>query len=143
LANLDHVLETARANHALHPVTQLANSLLGLVVFPYERAIITKLEKRELASLEGWPQWDLQVDDSEPAKKTRTLGRLLWHLRNAASHGRLRFSSDSTDLQDVRLIVEDRPSQPSATVNWRAEISAAQLEGFCRRLAQLIEAELG
>jgi ADP-ribosylglycohydrolase len=143
LANLDHVLETARANRDLHPVTQLANSLLGLVVFPYERAIVKKLEERELASLDGWPKWDLKVDDSEPSKKTKTLGRLLWHLRNAAAHGRLRFSSDSTDLQDVRLIVEDKPNQPDATVNWRAEISAAQLEGFCRRLVQLIEAELG
>jgi hypothetical protein len=139
---LDHVLETARENPELHPVTQLANSLLGLVVFPYEREVVKILAERKLSSLDGWPKWDVQLDASEPSKRTTTLGRLLWHLRNAAAHGRLTFSSDSTELAAVRLVIEDKINSSNAPVNWRAEISAADLESFCRRLAKLIEAEL-
>jgi ADP-ribosylglycohydrolase len=142
LANLDHVLGTARENPELHPVTQLANSLLGLVVFPYQREVVKVLAERELSSLDGWPKWDVQLDDSEPSKRTTTLGRLLWHLRNAAAHGRLTFSSDSTELGSVRLVIEDKPNGSNVPVNWRAEISAADLESFCRRLAKLIETEL-
>lgn len=142
LANLDHVLEAAREKGAVHPVTQLANSLLGLVIFPYEKVLVERIQEKQLSTLRGWPTWDIKLDERDTSKKTRTLGMLLWHLRNAAAHGRLTFSSDSGDRRQVRLIVEDKPSS-STLVNWRAEISAADLETFCRKLAELIDAELG
>ena len=67
----------------------------------------------------GWPQWRITVDTGK--EPTKTLGLLVWHLRNAVSHYGLRFTSDEAHLEDVAIKVEDRPRK-GAKPNWQAEI---------------------
>lgn len=118
----------------VHIVTHLANSLLGLIVFPWEDEFVAPLAMRSLLSLqtkgEKWPKWEFHLGKGI----TNTLGDLLYHLRNAIAHRRIRFSSDSPVLRDVELHVADY--KPNATAPyWRASINCEDLEKFCELLA--------
>src|SRR5437868_6710476 len=100
--NLDFVL--AVSDERVHPVTQLANSLLGLVVFPWEQTLVARLKKQrlELLSAHGWPKWQVDVGT------VKTLEDLIKRIRNATAHGNITFSSDSKNLADVELQIQDR-----------------------------------
>jgi len=124
----------------VHLITHLANSLLGLVVFPWEDDFVAPLAARPLSGLmtvggawpagQQWPRWTIHLG----AASTSTLGDLLYHIRNAVAHRRLRFSSDSPVLRDVNLTIED--FKPKATqAYWRASINCEDLETFCELLA--------
>ena len=141
LRNLDYV-EDSKDPALVHPVTQLGISLLGLVVFPWERDFVMKIGAIELSQLEamGWPKWDINLDD--PEKPTKTLKNLIYHVRNATAHGRLTFSSDSPDLSQVYLTIEDQ-KQHSTDPYWRATISALSLRDFCKRFVKLLDDTIG
>ena len=68
----------------VHMVTQIVNSLLGLLILPYERGYALRDDQEKLEKFydHGWPRWD--IADCTP-NGTRTLGQLAWHLRNAAA----------------------------------------------------------
>ena len=120
-------------------MTQLVNSLLGIVVVPKEWSPEYALWDKSLKDFqcEGWPMWDVICDNPKPNKpKTKNLGTLVWHLRNAAAHGGFKFEGrqDSHDLQEVIFVVEDRPSDHEP-INWRARVKGDCLLDFCYRLA--------
>ncbi|BCT91151.1 hypothetical protein LYSHEL_01750 [Lysobacter helvus] len=136
--NLECIDAAYEAGDAVHPTTQLVVSLLGLVVVPHERNLVKQLGVMSLASLQagGWPQWTFELQICE------TLAQLFRHLRNAIAHGRFSFNSDSTDISDVVISVEDyRPGQDAPY--WRATISAVDLKDFCLRFIDLVEQTLG
>lgn len=139
--NLDFIIQARDQGADVHEVTQLVISLLGLIVFPWEAHALKELEAINLAKLhgEGWPDWDIQLDR---AGDTKTLGKLIWHLRNAASHRRIQFSSDNRELSQVTIQFEDAPN-PDVPANWRANISASQLKDFCHRFASELQAFVG
>ena len=146
--NLELVESEFRCGSDFHVVTQLVNSLLGIVVVPvgvHKRRHKAFSSRLEVLYDQGWPAWDIQLDDApRKNRKTETLGDLVWHLRNAAAHGRFHFlgSVDSRYLREVEIQVEDAPTG-EAPVNWRAQISAEGLYEFCRRLARHIDENLG
>ena len=125
-------------NYDFHVVTQLLNSLLGLAIVPWAKHKDHKVWKVSLAELEekGWPTWRF----SKRCKKTTTLRDLLRHLRNAAAHGRYRFTGevDSRCLSKVTLVVTDSPEE-GKPINWRAEIGGEDLYRFCQLLAERLE----
>ncbi len=90
--NLVH-MRNARKNGAdIHEVTHLFNSLLGLIVIPWERELkgLNVLDiSIETLYDRGWPNIDPLLD--EYPVKTKTLKVLVNHLRNAVAHGRFRF----------------------------------------------------
>jgi hypothetical protein len=55
--NLEYIDNAANTGEDVHVLTQLINSLLGLVVFLHERKLSSRFEKMLLADLdgEGWP----------------------------------------------------------------------------------------
>lgn len=57
--NLQFLEHHAAAGEAVHPVTQLINSLLGLLVFLKEQKFNEEIRSLSLTSLEsqGWPRW--------------------------------------------------------------------------------------
>jgi HEPN family protein len=138
--NLNFVVAARHSGSDVHEVTQLTTSLLGLIVFPWEARALKELEAQSLEQLavEGWPRWNILLDrDGE----TTTLGKLTWHLRNAAAHRRLRFSSDAREMDAVEIEFEDaRPNRP---VDWRAKIRASDLKLFCDRFSQALEDLVG
>ncbi len=146
MINLDFVKEVFdnspnKADAPVHMVTQIVNSLLGLLVLPYERGYALLEDDEELKKLysQGWPKWNIT---KRPPMEPRTLGKLAWHLRNAASHGSYHFSSDSRDPCQVTITVTDKPMGKNARINWRASIRADNLYIFCQRLSDYMDPAL-
>jgi hypothetical protein len=136
--NLEHMQEAFDAGFDVHVVTHLANSLLGLVVFPWERDLADRVAHLRVDSLakQGWPQWEMRLGDSE------TLGELVRHIRNATAHGHIRFSSDSRQLGQVGIEISDfKPDSDEPF--WVARIGGPELRDFCIRFVALIEGALG
>ena len=120
----------------VHVVTQVANSLLTLVVFPWERHFVDQIAAvpSTLAD-QRWPAWKITRGSAN------TLGDLVRRIRNAAAHGHLQFSSDSRLLSEVTISLSDY--LPHATEPfWTAEIPASDLRDFCYRFIDLIESHL-
>jgi hypothetical protein len=139
--NLEFIIKNRSAGEDVHEVTQLVTSLLGLIVFPWEAGALKKLESMRLSDLEemGWPRWNILLDEKND---TETLGRLIYHLRNAASHRRLRFFSDSPDMRQVEIEFEDSLPKKSLPY-WRAKINAAELKRFCDCFTEQLEEFVG
>ena len=116
----------------VHIVTQIVNSLLGLVVLPYEKDWALHKDSTKLQELcsKGWPRWDFVMPKAD---ECQTLGDLTWHLRNAAAHGNYSFSSNDRDPTKVIITVRDRPV--GKPINWIAQIRADKLYVFCQRLS--------
>ena len=123
---------------SVHVVTQLVNSLLGLVILPREQYLELRHESAKLGQLtsEGWPEWNITKG------KANTLAQLARHVRNAAAHGRIAFSSDSRFLHEVLITVEDSADE-GKTINWRAEIRGDHLYEFCTRFAIHVRDTIG
>jgi hypothetical protein len=84
---------------------------------------------------DGWPAWTFHVGESE------SLDKHLFHLRNALSHRRVRFSSDDRTLVGVEVTFWDRP-KPKNPDNWSAAIESAGLLEFVKRLSTLIDSRV-
>ena len=141
--NLLKVIRAFKGGEDFHVVTHLVNSLLGIVVVPRERYHKADFLSVPLAEIyqDGWPKWNILLDEPKgKQEKTETLDRLLTHLRNAAAHGRFSFTGDSEsrNLEEVWLVVEDRPNKRAKT-NWRAMIRGNELLDFCLKLCDDIE----
>lgn len=136
--NLNFLSDASLEGKDVHVVTQLATSLLGLIVFPWEKLFVEQIKALRLDTLtaNGWPTWSISLGACD------TLGDLVWHLRNAVAHGRLSFSSDSLVIEEVSIIVEDCPRK-SSPPNWRAEINGQDLKTFCYMFIDLIEETIG
>ena len=146
-------MRNARQSGAdIHEVTHLFNSLLGLIVIPWER------ELKEVDVLDvaldalydrGWPKIDPLLD--EYPVKTETLQVLVGHLRNAAAHGRFSFegigssSADSREPSEVKVVVCDQMTlrKTGEVVRWRAEIGGEDLYRFCDRFIEYIGDRVG
>jgi hypothetical protein len=135
--NLDFIIKKHNEGEDVHIVSQLVTSLLGIIVFPWEAGALHRLEHIPLSELEenGWPKWNILLDEKGD---TLTLGKLIRHLRNAASHRRLRFLSEDRELQKVDIEFEDAINK-SLSPNWRARINAADLKLFCDRFTEKLE----
>jgi DNA-binding MarR family transcriptional regulator len=136
--NLDCIERTFKDTRSGHVVTQLVSSLLGLVVFPHEKHLDAELKEIRLDRLavEGWPRWEISKG------KCETLGSLVCRLRNGVPHGRLRFSSDSRELQEVTIEVEDWHPHAREPY-WRALIGAADLRASASATSTLSRRPLG
>ena len=122
----------------VHVVTQLVNSLLGLVVLPREKHLEVRNDGTKLKDLiaQGWPEWNIAKGEAE------TLGKLTSHIRNAAAHGRIKYSSDSRYLNEVTITVEDSTGK-GKPIYWSAEISGDKLYEFCMKFAAHVEDTIG
>lgn len=132
--NLERIKRAAVDGEDVHPVVQLANSLLGLIVIPWERdALDTILHRRlEVLRCSGWPCFRITKG------RCKTLKDLIRNLRNAVAHGHMRFSSDGKQYGDVMLRIENVRNKGDEP-NWMAEISVQELQGFCEKLIDLVE----
>lgn len=138
-ARTKHNLEFIRKAHRENPgsvyeVTQLVNSLLGLLVFPQQR-YVHSIPATPLAELEraGWPI--PQVEGSYP--QVKDLNQLFRYLRNAVAHSNIEFLADERgdltgivvwNIPNVLPDANGRPRRNTAReIDWRARLSLAQL----------------
>jgi|SRR5271157_599471 len=136
--NLGYIEDAFKKDADVHVITQPANSLLGLIVFPWEKHFVDAIEENRLDDLTNkpWPKWTTTKGTSD------TLGQLVENLRHFVAHGNMRFSSDSRQLDEVNIEVENYKPR-TTTLIWSASISAKDLRKFCVRFIKLIEETIG
>ena len=148
--NLEYVKGAFDAGEDLHVVTQLVNSLLGIVVVPKEKYFEESFLCVDLNELykQQWPKWDITFDEPKGKdRKTETLKDLIRHFRNAVAHGRFTYTGvygdpDAREISEVIVTVEDK-YPGSKDFNWRCEIRADELYRFCIRFTEYIEESIG
>ena len=129
--NLDFI-RGQNNNDVVYEVTQLINSMLGLLIFPQQEYInkIPKTPSQDFKK-EGWPTPKM-VGNLQPAKNLRQLIR---YLRNAISHFNLKFLSDSQG-QISGIIMWN--NTPQGITNWKVELTIEDLEGITMKFISLI-----
>jgi hypothetical protein len=143
LHNLDYVQEQAGHDDVdaheprVYPVTQLCNSLLGLIVLPHERDVarIPSTPMVELWS-KGWPR----LRTTKGSERT-TLNGLVRALRNAVAHFNVEFNAESGgEITSVTMwnqdFDKDRRPIPNSR-RWEVDIELEELEDLARRIAEL------
>jgi HEPN pEK499 p136 len=135
--NLRLAMEQAKHGD-MHVVTELTLSLLGLVIFPVERHLEEISAQEVVAGNPHWPQWHVTLGE----EYSRTLADLSKRVRNAAAHRRIMFSSDSRDLAEVFVEMEDYLAKQPVPF-WRADIRADHLHRFCDQFAKYIDGIIG
>ena len=150
--NLVYMRNARDSGEDIHEVTHLFNSLLGLIVIPWERELkgldVLDISMEDLYC-RGWPNIDLLLD--EYPVKTKTLKVLVKHLRNAVAHGRFRFegvgssSADSREPSEIKVIVCDKMKRKNEDYvrHWKAEIRGEVLYHFCDKFIQYIRDKVG
>ena len=70
--NLEFIEQAKDRGERVHEVTQLALSLLGLIVFPKEQLLLDEIDSISLDDLtaEGWPKWQMTLDSGKEPTKT-------------------------------------------------------------------------
>lgn len=132
--NLDFILAAQRDGEDVHAITQVVLSLLGIVVFPFER--LAKAWSRDWSldelDAQGWPTWTYGASSKTPL----TLRDLIANIRHATAHNNIAFSSESRDLREVTVTFKNRP--PHGKWEWSGSIRADHLLAFCRRYLDLM-----
>jgi hypothetical protein len=136
--NLEFILSAHKDGTDVHVVTQVVLSLLGIVIFPFERAEEVFSWDARLDDLvaSGWPRWAQKQGTRQPEK----LSQLLRNLRHATAHGGIAFSSDSRFLEEVTITFENHYR---GQLVWRASIRGTALLDFCRKFLNRIDQYVG
>jgi hypothetical protein len=124
------LLEKHYGSKDRYEVTQLINSLYGLVIIPKEKALsyIPELNLQQLAA-SGWPQFEIIKDDT----RCDNLRKLIVNLRNGAAHAKIEFEDQGGKIE--KLTIANRWNQK----HWRARISVDDLRIFVERFAEILE----
>ena len=132
--NLDALLYLKRTkpdnNIEVYEVTQLINSMLGLLVFPKER-YFDKIPKTPLSELanQGWP-----ISTVEGNYEVKDLQELVRYLRNAIVHCNLEFlSNEKKEITGLR-VWNSRYGQTT----WKASLTIEDIEKIAYRFIELI-----
>lgn len=132
--NLRLIEERAAAGDRAYEVTQLINSMLGLLVLPqqhyYERVprlTIAQLRER------GWPEPVLSGDIGEPSD----LRELFRYLRNGITHFNLRFREQNGVLSGI-TIWNHLGGNRDNPKNWQVSLGLDELLGIADRFISLL-----
>jgi len=133
--NLDYIEETVRTDPEaeVYEVTQLVNSMLGMIVFPKER-YFEHIPENPLEELqkEGW----VIPEVTGNFKQVNNLRQLMRHLRNSIAHSNLEFDSDGHTLTGIRLWnCKDHQK------NWEVRMTILELRDLTSRFIDLILSE--
>ncbi|MDM0051396.1 HEPN family nuclease [Variovorax sp. J22R115] len=133
-ANLRAIREIRQNNREapVYEVTQLINSMLGLLVFPQQR-YVDRIPRTPLAELQeqGWPV--PKVTGNHP--QVEDLRDLVRMLRNAIAHFNLAFRPDAEN--EIKTLTVWNTNL-KGTETWRAELSIADLDAITERFIELL-----
>lgn len=145
IKNLDFIKNSAGQSD-VHLVTQVINSLLGLLVFPYEdeeNPLSEVLPKAAFTSSQLSDVRDKLVSLLPiPSLKVEMFGRckdvsdFFRRLRNAIAHKYIVFGSNSRSLPEVVVFLKDRI--PGCPYDWEISMTARDLESLSRYIADRI-----
>jgi hypothetical protein len=117
-------------------VTQLINSMLGLLVFPQQR-YFNQIPQPPLSELkdQGWPI--PQVVGDYP--QVSVLRELVRYLRNAVAHFNVEFTvGENQQISGLKVWNYD-PRRRRTT--WKAELTLEQIEDITERFLDILRAE--
>lgn len=137
LANLDAVAHLRRQNSEIqfYEVTNLINSMLGLLIFP-QQAFVNRIPPIPLSELEE-QGWAIPRVTGKFAQ-VRDLNQLVRYLRNAIAHCNVKFKAGAED-EIVGLIVWNNDTRrPGSPKTWQAELSLEEIESITRKFVALI-----
>lgn len=144
LENLEHIDEQVKGiadeERKLYEVTQLVNSLLGLLVFPREQ-YMKEIPKTPLSELvaKGWPE----IKTTRGALPKENLHQLMRMLRNGVAHCNLEFDSDSNHKICGIRIWNGSPCNECGAVTWEATLSIEDLRKIVEKFVELIKEQIG
>lgn len=131
LHNLEVIRKHKKCGVEAYEVTQLINSMLGILVLPkehyYERIPTTSLNQLRA---DGWPDPVLSGEFKAP-KHLRDLVRLL---RNSIAHFNIEFATSQGEICGVVLSNKCNCGK----VTWKATLSLDDLEQIIRKFVDLI-----
>lgn len=140
LANLDalKVLREERPEIQFYEVTNLINSMLGLLIFP-QQAFVDEIPTTPLAELEaqGWPIPRVIGNFSQ----AQDLNQLVRYLRNAIAHCNVKFKTGSQDEIAGIVVWNNDTRKTNAPQTWRAELNIDEVEQITRKFVALILAK--
>jgi len=133
--NLEYIRRAYRdeSQAQVYEVTQLINSMLGLLVFP-EQCYFNDIPEIPFCKLEadGWPK--IKVSPGFP--QVKTLKCLMKYLRNAVAHFNMEFLTDlNCQISGVR--VWNKNPKTRKTI-WMSELSLDDLEKITERFIEML-----
>ena len=126
-------LKQSQPDAEIYEVTQLINSMLGLLVFPKERDV--KFPSIGFKKLEasGWV-----IPKPEIGNQVRNLSEFIRYLRNAIAHCNLEFlSNDGSEIIGLRVWNKDRNN--NGNITWKATLSITDIEKITDKLLEVIQ----
>jgi hypothetical protein len=137
LKNLETLrdVQQTEPQRELFEVTQLVNSMLGLLVFPQQR-YVNEIPEVTLTELEakGW----LLPKTVSGFKVPKNLRELFRFLRHSIAHCNVEFIPDrDQQISGIRLWNYEGGRKENGK-NWEAELSINQLERLTRRFIRLL-----
>lgn len=134
--NLQFVQQTAQREAASHEksvyeVTQLINSMLGLLVFPQQKHFHA-IPETPLAELpaQGWPR----IRPTGGFPDAANLRELVRYLRNAVAHFNVQFLAPSGQIEGIRLW-----NNRNGKKSWEAELTLADLEALTSKFIDSLD----
>jgi hypothetical protein len=123
----------------VYEVTQLVNSLLGLLVFPQQEFFekIPEIPMRDLEA-QGWPR----IHTVPQYKSLGDLKTFLRYFRNGISHFNIKFSADDDNNITGLQIWNHKGGKKQNPKNWEIELSLNDLKIITEKFLELIEKEI-
>lgn len=137
LANLDSLklLKEQNPDMRFYEVTNLINSMLGLLIFP-QQAFVNEIPPTPLSELEslGWPIPKVIGKFSQ----ARDLNQLVRYLRNAIAHCNVKFKAGDRDEIIGLVVWNNDTKKPGKPKTWQAELTMDEVEKIIRQFVALI-----
>lgn len=129
-----HVIQAMSQNNVkVYEVTQLINSMLGLLIFPKENfyKTIPPLSIKELEE-DGWKIPKVIGN----FKQVENLQQLIRYLRNAIAHFHLEFYTDEND--QIKGVQVWNIPLGKKDPDWKVKLTIKELESITEKFLQLI-----
>jgi hypothetical protein len=133
-ANLAAIERLHANGEEVYEVTQLVNSMLGLLVFP-QQEFVDRIQETPLEQLrkDGWPVPEVRG----VFRQVSDLRQLIRYLRNAIAHFNVLFLDDGqSQIRGLRVWNENQNGK-----NWEAELSTDDIRGIAERFIKLLETQ--
>ena len=123
-------LQIENPNLEFYEVTQLINSLLGLLVFP-QQEYVDNIPKTPLDELEklGWPIPKVVGDYPQ----VKNLNQLVRYLRNSIAHFNIKFINESQKIAGLTVW-----NKKGHEITWKATLTISDIEEITNRFVDLM-----
>lgn len=138
LINLEYIQQAEKQGKEVYEVTQLVNSCLGLIVFlqQYGDELITDADICPifLKELKESVIENTYTKDKKKDRREANFNNILYHLRNAISHGKLDFKNEEHNgqMQICSIEFEDKRKKEGKTEKFIIKLSIEQIEKLAK-----------